>query len=124
MTIFMAVWGVVALAVGVALGGMKAQRAMAGRDLAVAERVKSDAARLANALQSPTVRGSWGESSLRRCVELAGMSEFCDFTTQQTFFTEEGRRLRPDLVIKLPNERVIAVDAKVPLSEYTVAANE
>jgi DNA recombination protein RmuC len=88
------------------------------------ESAHRDASRLANALQSPTVRGSWGESSLRRCVELAGMSEFCDFTTQQTFFTDEGRRLRPDLIIKLPNERVIAVDAKVPLSEYTVAANE
>ena len=83
-----------------------------------------EASRLANALQSPTVRGSWGESSLRRCVELAGMSEFCDFTVQETFFNEEGRRLRPDLVIKLPNHRVIAIDAKVPLSEYTLAANE
>jgi DNA recombination protein RmuC len=92
--------------------------------LTAQESAHRDASRLANALQSPTVRGSWGESSLRRCVELAGMSEFCDFTTQQTFFTDEGRRLRPDLVIKLPNERVIAVDAKVPLSEYTVAANE
>src|ERR1043165_5530101 len=83
-----------------------------------------EASRLANALQSPTVRGSWGESSLRRCVELAGMSEFCDFTVQETFFNEEGRRLRPDLVVKLPNHRVIAIDAKVPLSEYTLAANE
>jgi DNA recombination protein RmuC len=92
--------------------------------LTAQESAHREASRLANALQSPTVRGSWGESSLRRCVELAGMSEFCDFTTQQTFFTDEGRRLRPDLVIKLPNERVIAVDAKVPLSEYTVAANE
>jgi DNA recombination protein RmuC len=92
--------------------------------LTAQESAHREASRLANALQSPTVRGSWGESSLRRCVELAGMSEFCDFTVQQTFFTDEGRRLRPDLVIKLPNERVIAVDAKVPLSEYTVAANE
>ena len=47
------------------------------------------------ALQSPTVRGSWGESSLKRCVELAGMSEFCDFDTQQTFFTDEGRPCGP-----------------------------
>ena len=92
--------------------------------LVAQESAHREASRLANALQSPTVRGSWGESSLRRCVELAGMSEFCDFTVQETFFNEEGRRLRPDLIVKLPNQRVIAVDAKVPLSEYTVAANE
>jgi DNA recombination protein RmuC len=83
-----------------------------------------EASRLANALQSPTVRGSWGESSLRRCIELAGMSEFCDFTVQETFFDDEGRRRRPDVVVQLPNTRVIAIDAKVPLEDYTHAANE
>jgi len=92
--------------------------------LTTTESAQREASRLANALQSPTVRGSWGESSLRRCVELAGMSEFCDFETQQTFLSDEGRRVRPDLVVRLPNNRVIAVDAKVPLSDYTVAANE
>ena len=92
--------------------------------LTTTESAQREASRLANALQSPTVRGSWGESSLRRCVELAGMSEFCDFDTQPTFATDEGRRVRPDLVVRLPNNRVIAVDAKVPLSDYTVAANE
>jgi DNA recombination protein RmuC len=92
--------------------------------LTAQESAQREAARLANALQSPTVRGSWGESSLRRCVELAGMTEFCDFEAQQTFLTEEGRRLRPDLVVRLPNQRVIAIDAKVPLSDYTIAANE
>src|ERR1041385_8367362 len=88
------------------------------------ESAQREASRLANALQSPTVRGSWGESSLRRCVELAGMSEFCDFDAQPTFLSDEGRRVRPDLVVRLPNKGVIAVDAKVPLSDYTVAANE
>ncbi|HEY2092533.1 MAG TPA: DNA recombination protein RmuC [Thermoanaerobaculia bacterium] len=83
-----------------------------------------EASRLANALQSPTVRGSWGESSLRRCIELAGMSEFCDFTVQETFFDDEGRRRRPDVVVQLPNTRMIAIDAKVPLEDYTHAANE
>ncbi|HEX3111085.1 MAG TPA: DNA recombination protein RmuC, partial [Thermoanaerobaculia bacterium] len=83
-----------------------------------------EASRLANALQSPTVRGSWGESSLRRCIELSGMSEFCDFTVQETFFDDEGRRRRPDVVVQLPNSRVIAIDAKVPLEDYTHAANE
>jgi DNA recombination protein RmuC len=83
-----------------------------------------EASRLANALQSPTVRGSWGESSLRRCIELGGMSEFCDFTVQETFIDDEGRRRRPDVVVQLPNSRVIAIDAKVPLEDYTHAANE
>ncbi len=102
-------------------GGLQEQiRSMMGAH----EAAYREASRLANALQSPTVRGSWGESSLRRCVELAGMSEFCDFTVQETFENDEGKRLRPDLIVKLPNQRVIAVDAKVPLSEYTLAANE
>jgi DNA recombination protein RmuC len=92
--------------------------------LTAQESAQREASRLANALQSPTVRGSWGESSLKRCVELAGMSEFCDFDTQRTYATDEGRRVRPDLIVRLPNKRVIAVDAKVPLSEYTIAANE
>jgi DNA recombination protein RmuC len=92
--------------------------------LTTTESAQREASRLANALQSPTVRGSWGESSLKRCVELAGMSEFCDFDAQQTFLSDEGRRVRPDLVVRLPNNRVIAVDAKVPLSDYTIAANE
>jgi DNA recombination protein RmuC len=83
-----------------------------------------EASRLANALQSPTVRGSWGEASLRRCIELAGMSEFCDFTVQETFIDDEGRRKRPDVIVQMPNSRVIAIDAKVPLEDYTRAANE
>ena len=87
------------------------------------EAAHREASRLANALQSPTVRGSWGESSLRRCIELAGMSEFCDFTVQETFFDDEGRRRRPDVIVQLPNSRVIAIDAKVPLEDYTHAAN-
>ncbi len=92
--------------------------------LAAQQSAQREASRLANALQSPTVRGSWGENTLKRCVELAGMSEFCDFDTQETVYGEEGRRLRPDLIVRLPNKRVIAVDAKVPLIDYAQAANE
>jgi DNA recombination protein RmuC len=104
-----------------AYGGLQEQiRALLGAQ----ESAQREASRLANALQSPTVRGSWGESSLKRCVELAGMSEFCDFDAQETFTNDEGRRLRPDLIVRLPNNRVIAVDAKVPLTEYQAAANE
>ncbi len=93
--------------------------------LVVQEAAQREASRLATALTSPTVQGSWGEMSLKRCIELAGMSEYCrDFETQQTFMTEEGRRLRPDIIINLPNQRVIAVDAKAPLSEYIAACSE
>jgi DNA recombination protein RmuC len=93
--------------------------------LVTQESAQREAARLANALQSPTVQGSWGEMSLKRCIEMAGMSEYCrDFDSQQTFITDEGRRLRPDIVINLPNQRVIAIDAKAPLSEYIAACNE
>ncbi len=103
-----------------AYGGLQEQiRAL----LSAQEGAQREAARLANALASPTVRGSWGENSLRRCIELAGMSELCDFDVQETFLTDEGRRLRPDVVVHLPNKRIIAIDAKVPLSDYSVAAN-
>jgi DNA recombination protein RmuC len=89
------------------------------------ESAQREAARLTNALQSPTVQGSWGEMSLKRCIELAGMSEHAgDFETQQTFINEEGRRLRPDVIVHLPNERVIAIDSKAPLTEYIAACNE
>jgi DNA recombination protein RmuC len=91
--------------------------------LTAQESTQREASRLANALQSPTVRGSWGENTLKRCIEMAGMSEFCDFTAQETFFDDEGRRLRPDVTVRLPNKRVIAIDAKVPLTEYSAAAN-
>jgi len=92
--------------------------------LTTTQSAQREASRLANALQSPTVRGSWGESTLRRCIEMAGMSEFCDFSVQETFAGIEGHRIRPDLIVRLPNKRVIAVDAKVPLSDFTLAANE
>lgn len=89
------------------------------------EASQREASRLATALQSPTVQGSWGEMSLKRCIELAGMSEYCrDFETQQTFLTEDGKRLRPDVIVNLPNERVIAIDVKAPLSDYIAACNE
>ena len=103
-----------------AYGGLQEQiRAL----LTAQESAQREASRLANALQSPTVRGSWGENTLKRCIELAGMSEFCDFTMQETFLDDEGRRLRPDVIVRLPNQRVIAIDAKVPLTEFTAAAN-
>jgi DNA recombination protein RmuC len=89
--------------------------------LTVQESAQKEAARLANVLQSPTTRGNWGEITLRRCVELAGMTEYCDFFVQETIEGEERRRLRPDMLIRLPNNRVIAVDSKAPV---TMTADE
>lgn len=65
-------------------------------------------------------RGRWGEVSLRRLSEMAGMSNFCDFTEQETFTGEEGK-LRPDMVVHLPGDRDIPVDAKVPLQAFLEA---
>lgn len=105
-----------------AYGGLQEQI----RTLLTAQELSQrEASRLATALQSPTVQGSWGEMSLKRCIELAGMSEHCrDFVTQQTFLNDEGKRLRPDVIVNLPNERVLAIDVKAPLTEYIAASGE
>lgn len=85
---------------------------------------RQETAKLASALRNPAVSGSWGENTLRNCVEQAGMSDYCDFTTQETVTSEEGRKLRPDMQVKLPGGRVIAVDSKAPLESYLDAAAE
>ena len=82
--------------------------------------LRKETGSLVAALRSPQVRGKWGEISLKRVVELAGMVEHCDFRLQQTLIAENSR-LRPDLIVYLPNGRQIAVDAKVPLEAYLSA---
>lgn len=83
--------------------------------------LQREAGNLASALRAPQVRGRWGEITLRRVVELAGMASHSDFTEQATI-TTEGGRLRPDLVVHLPAGRDIVVDAKAPLGGYLEAA--
>jgi DNA recombination protein RmuC len=72
---------------------------------------------LVTALRAPHVRGRWGEVTLHRVVELAGMTEHCDYLEQVTVEGETGR-LRPDMLVRLPNGREVIVDAKVPLVAY------
>lgn len=86
------------------------------------EAIRRETSSLSNALRTPQVRGAWGERSLKRIVEISGLTERCDFDTQQTYASDDGR-FRPDLRVNLPAGKVIFVDSKVPLAAVLEAYN-
>ena len=99
------------------------EKERAGSDARLNEQLQTLATTTANlerALQTPHVRGGWGEVQLRRVVELAGMLDHCDFAEKTTTQTADGR-LVPDMVVNLPGGRHIIIDAKVPYVAYRQA---
>jgi DNA recombination protein RmuC len=88
-----------------------------GNLLSAQNELRSQTANLVGALRTPRVRGRWGEIQLKRVVEIAGMLDHCDFMEQQS---GDGP-LRPDMIVQLPYERTIVIDAKVPLDSYLMA---
>ncbi|MFT4232310.1 MAG: DNA recombination protein RmuC, partial [Leucobacter sp.] len=85
------------------------------------EKLRGTAESLAAALRSNNTRGLWGETQLRRIIEAAGMVEHVDFEVQQRLTSESGAGARPDLVVRLPGGKSIAIDAKVPFDAYLEA---
>lgn len=101
------------------LVSLGAQLEQSGR---LGEQLRKETERLSRALSRPEVRGRYGEIQLRRVVELAGMVSYCDFIEQASSNTDEGQ-LRPDLKVRLPNDRTILVDAKCNIDAYVQAAS-
>jgi len=80
--------------------------------------LRAETHKLVSALSKPQVRGAYGEMQLERIAEIAGMRSYCDFDTQHTVKDDDGANLRPDMVVRLPNDRVIVIDAKMNASKY------
>jgi DNA recombination protein RmuC len=100
-----------------AYGGLRAEVQLL---VTTSKELRQETGGLVSSLKQPQIKGKWGELTLRRAVELSGMSPHCDFVEQQSVDTEEGR-LRPDLVVHLPGGTQIVIDAKVPLHAFLTA---
>ncbi len=87
------------------------------------EKLRAETTNLTNALRQPQSRGRWGETTLKRVVELAGMVEHVDFEEQVSTTTEAGR-LRPDMTVNMPNGHIVVVDSKVALNAYLQACEQ
>ncbi len=101
-----------------AYGGIRAQLEMMQ---ASQQNLQQETKNLVNALRRPEVRGRWGEITLRRLVELAGMVEHCDFQ-EQVHTPGETHSIRPDMIVRMPDRRQLVVDVKAPLDAYLAAA--
>lgn len=100
-----------------AYGGIKAQlESMQSSQQSLAQETQN----LVNALRRPEVRGRWGEITLRRLVELAGMVEHCDFQ-EQVHTASDEKSIRPDMIVRMPDQRELVVDVKTPLDAYLEA---
>ncbi|HET7922461.1 MAG TPA: DNA recombination protein RmuC [Gammaproteobacteria bacterium] len=82
--------------------------------------LQAETRNLVQALRRPEVRGQWGEMTLRRLAELAGMVNYCDFFEQDSRDGDSGR-MRPDMIVRMPDKRELVVDAKTPLDAYLSA---
>ncbi len=100
-------------------GAVSEQLKTVSRDQEV---LRVETQKLVTALRRPEVRGQWGEITLKRLVELAGMVEHCDFIEQE-HRSDGVKSIRPDLIVKMPDSRELIIDAKTPLDAYLEASN-
>lgn len=88
------------------------------------DRLRSETSALVQALRSPSSRGQWGEMQLKRTLEMAGLVEGVHYSRQVTVMGDEGRQQRPDIIIKLPGDKSIVIDAKAPIDAYLDALKD